>query len=73
MILMILKKFHLVLDGHAGLHREIQNIRQKLREEIGMVNVDVEVIGQKMDAVAEDLVAHHADIEIHRGLYMLKK
>ncbi|MBA4417871.1 MAG: hypothetical protein C0392_08175 [Syntrophus sp. (in: bacteria)] len=47
----IREKFELVLEGHEVLHKEIQNTRQELREEIGFVNVKVEALSQKVDAV----------------------
>ena len=47
----IKEKFDLVLEGHDVLHREIQDTRQELREEIGLVNVKVDALSQKIDTV----------------------
>ena len=47
----IQSKFELVLEGHEVLRMEIQDTKQELREDIGLVNVKVEALNQKIDSV----------------------
>ncbi|MCX5815350.1 MAG: hypothetical protein NTX75_03785 [Proteobacteria bacterium] len=51
----IKEKFDLVLEGHEVLHREIQDTRQELREEIGLVNGKVDALNHKIDSVDKKL------------------
>ena len=50
-------KFDLVLEGHESLRREIHGIRDELSEKIDNNSFKIDVLNQKIDAVAADLKA----------------
>lgn len=50
-------KFNLVLEGHESLRREMRGIRDELVEKIDTNSFKIEVLNQKIDAVAADLKA----------------
>jgi len=81
-------KFDLVLEGHDGLRKEIQDTRQELCEKIKFVDFKLDTIHQsldkkiddvehrlsmKLDAVAADLKEHRADTEVHKKVYKIKE
>jgi len=77
-------KFDLVLEGHDALHKGIMDTREELCEKINLVDFKVGVLnqkidgvrdelGQKIDAVAENLAAHRRDTEAHPALYKVKE
>ena len=49
-------KFELVLEGHDGLRKEIQDTRQELCEKINLVDFKVEALNQKIDSVEDKLI-----------------
>jgi len=70
-------KFDLVLEGHDGLRKEIQDTRQELCEKIKFVDFKLDTIHQKLekklDAVAADLKEHRANTEVHKKVYKVKE
>jgi hypothetical protein len=81
-------KFDLVLEGHAVLHKEIQDAKKELNEKIeynnflihgfhDSLNKKIEGVESrltdKIDAVAADLAAHRADTETHRTAYRVSE
>ena len=70
-------KFDLVLEGHDGLRKEIQDTRQDLCEKISLLDFKVDTIHQsldkKIDAVAVDIKEHRADTEVHKKVYKVKE
>ncbi len=65
-------KFDLVLEGHDALRKEIRDGREELCEKVNLVDFKVDVLNQKIDAVATDLAAHRRDTEAHPSLYKVK-
>lgn len=59
-------KFDLVFEGHSSLHKHIDKAEQNLSDKISLVDFKVEVLNQKIDAVAADLTAHRHDTEAPR-------
>ena len=55
-------KFDLVLEGHEVLHKEIRDTRHELCEKIEFVDFKVEVLNQKVDAMAAEKSAHTVTI-----------
>ena len=49
-------KFELVLEGHDGLRKEIQDTRQELCEKVNLVDFKVEALNQKIDSVEDKLI-----------------
>ncbi|MEN6321045.1 MAG: hypothetical protein ABFD82_20115 [Syntrophaceae bacterium] len=48
-------KFDLVLEGHDGLRKEIQDTRQELCEKISLVDIRVEALNLKIGGVESNL------------------
>jgi hypothetical protein len=63
----IKSKFDLVLEGHDAIRHELQESRQELNGKIDMNSFLIKILDKKIDAVANDLSAHRADTEVHRG------
>lgn len=77
-------KLDIVIEGHEVLRKEIRDTREELCEKIKLVDFKVEVLNQKIDgvgdvlsrkidAVAADLKAHRADMEVHKKVYKDKE
>ncbi|PLY00382.1 MAG: hypothetical protein C0622_08925 [Desulfuromonas sp.] len=70
-------KFDLVLEGHESLresfHKEIHELAQKTDERFDLVDVKIEALNHKIDAVAADLKEHRADTEAHHGVWRVKE
>ena len=68
-------KFQLVLEGHSSLANQIAAVDQKLTERADLTDFKIEILNDKIDAVAADLKAHRADTEAHgnAGLYVIKE
>jgi hypothetical protein len=66
-------KLDIVVEGHEVLRKEIRDTREELCEKIKFVDFKVEVLNQKLDAVAADLSAHRADTEVHKKVYKVKE
>ena len=66
-------KFDLVLEGHDTLRKEIRDTREELCEKINSVDFKVETLNQKIDAVADELIAHRRDTEAHPSVYKVKE
>lgn len=73
----IRSKFDLVLEGHDVLHREIQQTRTELKQDIELNAFKIDTLNQKIDqvdaklsqkidAVAAELREHRLDTEAHR-------
>ena len=69
-------KFALVLEGHDTLRHEILANRRELKDDISLLNVKIEALTQRIEAmerwltkkiaaVEEDLQAHRADSQAH--------
>jgi len=54
-------KLDIVVEGHEVLRKEIRNTREELCGKIKFVDFKVDVLHQKLDAVATDLSAHRTD------------
>jgi hypothetical protein len=68
-------KFQLVLEGHSSLANQIAAVDRKLTERADLTDFKIEILNDKIDAVAADLKAHRADTEAHgnAGLYVVKE
>ena len=66
-------KLDIVVEGHEVLRKEIRDTREELCEKIKFVDFKVEVLNQKLDAVAADLSAHRVDTEVHKKVYKVKE
>ena len=66
-------KFDLVLEGHDTLRKEIRDTREELCEKINSVDFKVETLNQKIDAVADELIAHRRDTEAHPSVCKVKE
>lgn len=69
----IRSKFDLVLEGHEVLRSEIRELGRKTDERFDLVDLKVETMNKKIDAVAADVAAHRADTEAHHGVYRVKE
>ncbi len=69
----IRSKFDLVLEGHEVLRSEIRELGRKTDERFDLVDLKIETLNKKVDAVAADLSAHRADTEAHHGVYRVKE
>jgi outer membrane murein-binding lipoprotein Lpp len=77
-------KLDLVVEGHTGIDRKIDQKFDQLSEKIDhnsfmiktlnkkIDSVD-ERLSQKLDTVAADLKAHRSDTEAHHGVYQVKE
>jgi len=66
-------KLDIVVEGHEVLRKEMRDTREELSEKIKFVDFKVEVLNQKLDAVAADLSAHRVDTEVHKKVYKVKE
>ena len=69
----ISSKFDLVLEGHAVLRGEIQELGRKTDERFDLVDLKIDALNKKIDTVAADLKAHRSDTEAHHGVYRVKE
>ena len=53
--------------------KEIRDTREELCEKINSVDFKVETLNQKIDAVADELIAHRRDTEAHPSVYKVKE
>jgi chaperonin cofactor prefoldin len=49
------EKFDLVLEGHAGIHHEIKDMRQDMNERFELVDFKIDALNQKIDGVDKKL------------------
>ena len=45
----IQSKFELVIEGHAGLHQEIKEMRQDMNERFELVDFKIDTLNKKID------------------------
>ena len=66
-------KFDLLLEGHESLRGEIRELGCKSDKRFDLVNFKIDTLNKKIDGVADDLKAHRADTEAHRGVYGVRE
>ena len=69
----IRSKFDIVIEGHAALDAKMDTMQRELAEKIDQVDFKVEVVNQRVNAIAADLTAHRADTEAHHGIYRVRE
>jgi hypothetical protein len=66
-------KLDIDVEGHEVLRKEIRDTRGELCEKIKLVDFKLEIMNEKIDAVAADLKAHRADTEVHTKVCKVKE
>jgi hypothetical protein len=66
-------KLDLVAEGHEVLRSEIQSLTQKTDERFDFVDLKINILNEKIDAVTSDLKAHRRDTEAHQKGYRVSE
>ena len=66
-------KLELVVEGHEVLRSGIQALAGKTDERFDLVDFKINVLNEKIDAVATDLKAHRFDTEAHQKGYRVRE
>jgi len=65
-------KIGLIAEGHQTLRHEMHDIKDELKEDIGLCHFKIDTVNDKIDALATNLKAHRLDTEAHQ-IYQVKE